>query len=112
MGCNTGDQGAPAPRTAKLGLNSGARQFGPVRDAVERICKEDEIGRPSRQLRQVIGVARGKLAVASAALGETMPRDFQQRRIDVDCRHARRNLCDLQREPAVARAEVDDVHAV
>jgi hypothetical protein len=38
-------------------------------------------------------------------------RDIQQAAVNVDGDDATRDFCDLQREPAIPRAQIDDVHA-
>ena len=39
------------------------------------------------------------------------PRNFQQRWVNIDCRNVSGDFRDLKREPTVARAQIDRVHA-
>src|SRR5262249_49359014 len=79
------------------------REPSAVRYAVKRICHKNKIC-GSSQFGDVVSVARDKVTISSPALNKTVPRDFQQRWIDVDCRNMSGDFCYLQGEPTIARA--------
>jgi hypothetical protein len=78
---------------------------------VKRIRHEHEVGGGGRKLRNLVGVARDIVAVAHTAFRQAKARDVEQPAVDIDRRDMRRDPGDLQGEPAVARAKIDDAHA-
>src|SRR5262245_34674091 len=79
------------------------REPSAVRYAMKRICHKNKI-RGSSQFGNVVSVTRDKVAISSPALDETVPRNFQQRWIEVDCGNLSGDFCYLQGEPTIARA--------
>src|SRR5262245_50929580 len=79
------------------------REPSAVRYTMKRICHKNKI-RGSSQFGNVVSVTRDKVAISSPALDETVPRNFQQRWIEVDCGNLSGDFCYLQGEPTIARA--------
>src|SRR4029077_9158182 len=48
--------------------------------------------------------------IRNVILRQTMPRGFKEFGLDVDCHNVVRTFGDLQGEPAIARAKVNDLH--
>jgi hypothetical protein len=72
---------------------------------------KDQINRLGPQARDIVSIGSNKAAVHHACFLQAHPRNVQQCRIDVDRRDVARDLCDLQSEPAIARAQIDRLHA-
>ena len=89
----------------------GTRQARPIRNTVKGIRQEYEVGGSGNQFRKLVGIAGYKVAIRHGAFGEAMTRHLQQVPVDVDRNHVTRDLGDLQGKPAVAGAEIDDLHA-
>lgn len=80
------------------------RQSDRIGNAVKDIRHENKVGRPRCKRGKLAGVTRYKFAIRRAGFREPTARDFQQVAVDVDRDNAARDLGDLKREPAVARA--------
>lgn len=89
----------------------GARQARAIRNAMKGVRHEYEIDLTLRQRDEPVGVPQPKLAIGDAAFLEPRPRHLEERRIDIDGNHLPCDLSNLQREPAIARAEIDYVHS-
>jgi len=89
---------------------NGARQSRLVRDAVKRIGQEHEIHRTRYQVCQIIGIAFDEFAVGDRALRKPQASHIKQLTVDIDPNDAAGRLGDLQSEPAIAAAQVDDAH--
>ncbi len=105
MPVDDGEAAACAERVAHRGGEAPL-----VGDAMKGIRHEYEIDRRGDERGDIIGVAGGEVAIRDAALAQTVAGHSQQVLVDVDRDHPPHDLGDLQREPAVTGAKVDDLH--
>jgi hypothetical protein len=78
---------------------------------MKSICHKYKINWSPNQVGNLIGIPSDKVAIRRAAFGQAVTCQFQQVGVYVDRYDVTRDLRDLQSEPAVARAEIDHLHA-
>ncbi len=89
----------------------GSGEARPVGNAMEGVGQEYEVNQARNERGYFVCISRDKVTGRYAAIHEAMTRYYQQSGVDVDCYNAARYSRDLQRKPAVSRAEIDRIHA-
>ena len=80
-------------------------------NSMKGIGQKNKIDRLRHELGNVISVTSDEIAVRNTALSEPNTCDFEQFWVEVNCKNVVRYLCNLQRKPAIAGAQIDHLHA-
>ncbi len=81
---------------------SRAREAELVGNTVKDICKEDKINGLTNLLAKLVRIAGDKCAVRQPIFRKASPRLFNQVVVNIHANNTARELCNRQREPAVA----------
>ena len=78
---------------------------------MKRIGQEYEVHGLRHELGDVVGIGRHEVAVGQAAFSKARAGRLDQRRINIDCRDVPRDVDNVKREPTIAGAQINNVHA-